>query len=103
MDQELFSLMLDCLERKTLAYIVRDLADRREDWRYYPEEAPDEALRGELTQLVEILMKRGIELTAANEPDFLHMVEQIKDEQPAEDWPGQRDQQERQNWLEDYE
>lgn len=103
MNQELFALILACLEPKTLAYLVRDLQDLRADWQYYPEEAPNESVREELEQLIKLLMTQGVELTAAGEAVFLQLIEQARAEQQAEDWAHQRDQQERKNWLQDYE
>jgi hypothetical protein len=102
MNQQLYTLILDCLEPTTLAYLVRDLEDLREDWQYYPEEVPSETLKQELDKVIAALKERGKVLTAADEAHFRHLIEAARNEQRANDWAEQRDQQERQNWLEDF-
>ena len=101
MKQELFVLLFDCLEPKTLAYIVRDLSERLEDWQHYPEEAPAEEQQQALAQLIDTITKLGTDLTVGIEPDFRQLVEQAGEELQDEDWSAQRDRQEHQNWLDD--
>ena len=103
MNRELFALLFDCLEPKTLAYVVRDVTERLEDWHYYPVEAPVEAQQQVLASLVEAITKLGNGLTVGTEPDFRQLVEQAGEELQAEDWTSQRDRQERLNWLQDLE
>lgn len=101
MNQEIFCLFLECLEPKTLAYLARDLSECQEDWGFYPEEAPHEALQQELAHVLAAITRLGVDLTDRDETRFMLLVEQARDEQQSEDWASQRDRQERQNWLKD--
>ncbi|MEW5957345.1 MAG: hypothetical protein AB1801_06455 [Chloroflexota bacterium] len=103
MKQELLSLFLDCLEPKTLAYLVRDLTECQEDWLFYPDEAPPESLQQELAHLLAAVTRLGVDLLDGDEASFLQLIEQARAEQESEDWSRQRERQERQNWLSDME
>jgi hypothetical protein len=84
--------------------MVRDLEDTLADWPHQLETAPDDGLKTALQQLLESIVKRAITLTEGGESGFWQLVEQARAEQrQAEDWAVQRDRQERQNWLRDYE
>lgn len=104
MNQPLFDLFLDSLEPKTLACIVRDLEDTLADWGHYPETAPGDRLKDEVEQLIERIKQQGADLADGSESGFLQLVEQARAElRQDENWASQRDRQERQNWLQDYE
>lgn len=101
MNDELFELILRTIRPETLARLAIDLEDAQEDWHYYPEEAPSTATRKNLEQALALIINLGVE--QATSSDFQQMLDQIRDQRPEEDWSRDRDQQERQNWLEDYE
>lgn len=103
MNQALFSLFLESLEPKTLAYLARDLTECQEDWGFYPEEAPPEPHQKELAHVLAAITRLGADLMDGDEARFLELVEQARDEQEEEDWAADRARQERQNWLEDLE
>lgn len=102
MNQALFDLILDCLEPKTLAYLVRDLEDSRAGWRDYPDQAPPDSLKNEMDQVIERLRQLGAKLTRGDEPDFTGLLEQARADLD-DNWTWQRNQQIRQNWLQDLE
>jgi hypothetical protein len=103
LNQALFSLFLECLEPKTLAYLARDLTECQEDWGFYPEEAPPEATQEELAHVLAAVTRLGIDLMEGDEAEFVELVEQARDEQEADDWAAHRARQERKNWLNDLE
>jgi hypothetical protein len=101
MDQQLFMRLINLLTPQTLAYLVRDLTDRQEDWQFYPEDATPEAIQQELKQILETIIALGTERASAEGLDFALFVQQASAAQQQEDWPWQRDRQEQQNWTED--
>lgn len=99
----MFNTLLYALKPKTLAYLVRDWEDYQEDWRYYPEEAPPPHVQQELKQILEQIKTAAPELAAAAGLDFAELLQNAIDEQRQEEWPDQRNQQVRKNWLSDLE
>ncbi|MEM7344616.1 MAG: hypothetical protein AAF485_10260 [Chloroflexota bacterium] len=89
------------LQPKTLAYLVRDLMDRQEDWDFYPEDAPNETEKKVISQIIEKAKHIGTEACKAETFSFEQLLEQAEVEH--EGWQNERDQQEQQNWLKDYE
>ncbi len=101
MNDELFELILRTLRPETLARLAVDIEDAQEDWQYYPEVAPSKAVRQNLDQTLALIITLGAE--QATGVNFQQMLDQIRDKRSEEDWSRDRDQQERQNWLQDYE
>ncbi len=101
MNESVFKALLNTLKPKTLAYLVRDLTDSQEDWQFYPEDAPPEAIQQELKQALEMMIALGTEQARTEGLDFAQLVQQASAEQQQEDWPWQRNRQEQQNWTED--
>jgi hypothetical protein len=101
--QNFLNTLLHTLKAKTLAYLVRDLEDYQEDWRYYPEEAPPPHIQQELRQILEQLKAAAPERATAEGLDFAKLLQNAIDEQGQEEWPDQRNQQVRKNWLSDLE
>lgn len=99
----MFNTLLHVLKPKTLAYLARDLEDYQEDWRYYPEEEPPPHVQQELRQILEQIKTTAPELAAAAGLDFAELLQNVIDEQREEEWPDQRNQQVRKNWLSDLE
>ncbi len=95
--------LLNNLALKTLAHMVVDLETAQEDWQFYPEDAPSQAVQEELAQLLKLILEFGQNRVQANKLDFKTLLEQIRDAQEEEDWLKDRGQQEQQNWLKDYE
>ncbi len=103
MNEKLFEILLNALSPKTLAYLITDLENSQADWRYYPEDAPLEAVQQELTQTLKTIETVGTELAEAEGLDFSQLLQQAIEEQRQEDWTWQRDRQEQQNWTNDLE
>jgi hypothetical protein len=103
MNDELFELILKTLRPETLARLAVDIEYAQEDWQYYPEEAPSKAMRKNLEQTLDLIIDLGTEQATAAALNFQQMLHQIRDKRQKEDWSRDRDQQERQNWLKDYE
>lgn len=99
MKQNVFTLLLEGLEPKTLAYLIRDMANALEDWGYYPETAPDTMTQ----QAFETLFKLAWQHARQRIEDFESLLEEVRQEQDTEAWSRGRDRQEMQNWLSDYE
>ena len=103
MNQKLFQTLLTILHPHTLAQIVVDLEEAREDWQLYPEEAPPEGVRKDLGKTLELVRKVGAEQAQAEGVDFEQLVEQILDARHTADWSQERNRQVRENWLKDLE
>lgn len=99
----LFETLIAFLQPQTLARMVIDLEEALEDWQYYPEDAPPETVRQEVAQILEYLIESGTAKAGASDLDFQMLLEQARNQQRAEDWPMERDSQEKENWLKDYE
>jgi len=103
LNTSLFETLITSLQPGTLARMVIDLEEALEDWQHYPQDAPPVSIRQEIAQLVERLIEAGTAKAKAFDLDFQTLLEQVRDQQRAEDWPLERDSQERENWLKDYE
>ena len=103
MNEKLFEILLNALSPKTLAYLITDLENSQADWRYYPEDAPPEAIQQELAQTLKTIAAVGTELAEADGLDFSQLRQQAIEEQRQEEWTWQRDRQEQQNWTNDLE
>lgn len=102
MDWNLWKTFLSAMQPNTLAHIVIDIEDAQEDWEHYPEDAPPEDIQRKVDQVLGYVMKLGAEWGETADFDFSQMVEQIREEQPANDWLFQRNRQDQENWYEDY-
>jgi hypothetical protein len=102
MSPDQLTTLLTTLQPATLARMVVDLQELQQDWQHYPEEAPPAPVREALEQALAEIMKHGAARIEAGSSDFRQLVEQIKDERQAEDWSRDRDTQEQQNWLSDF-
>lgn len=81
--------------------MVVELEEAQEDWQFYSAQAPAQAVQNEVEQTLALLMELGAAKTT--EPDFRRLIEQTRVAQQAEEWAMQRDRQEQENWLKDYE
>lgn len=96
-NNQLLQTLLNTLSPNGLASVAVDLENSVEDWEFYPEDAPPENIRQELTQLLEQILKRGRE----HAPNFDDLLEEARNAQDADDWISGRNQQVRQNWYSD--
>lgn len=104
MNQELFQTILPMLTSKTLAYLLRDLEDSQAEWRDFPDDAPPLELQQMFQETLAAIRTAGAAQAEAEGLDLAQLVEQARAEQIAEeDWMTQRNQQIRQNWLNDLE
>lgn len=92
---------LNTLQPNTLARMVIDIEDAQDDWEHYPEEAPSAATRKQINQVLGYIMKLGVDWGETADFDFAEMIEQVRAEQPADDWLLERDQQDQENWTQD--
>lgn len=98
MDERLLRLLLEVLSLETLAAMVADLQEAQEDWQHYPAEAPDETRREVLVHGAAIITEIG----QAQAPNFQKLVEQAQAQKAEGTWVSERDRQEVQNWLSDF-
>lgn len=101
MSPQTLKILLNQLSPQTLARLVVELEEAREDWQFYPEQAPAKAVQNEVAQTVTLIMEIGTDKIV--EADFQQLIEQARERRQAEEWPLERDRQEQQNWFEDYE
>lgn len=97
LNTHLLQTFLNTLSPVALAAVAADLENSVEDWEFYPEDAPPENIRQELTRLLEQILKRGREQT----PNFDDLLDEARSAQDADDWISGRNQQVRQNWYSD--
>lgn len=97
-----FGNLLRHLHPETLARIVVDLENAQEDWAFYPEDAPPEAIQEMVDEALTLIISIGEGRAEAKNVEFRHLLEQLRDEQDEKDWAETRDQQEIKNWLDDY-
>ena len=102
MNDQFLQTLLNQLTPGTLARIVLDLEQAQEDWAGFPETAPLEADQQAL--LIALALIREIGQGQAREEglDFEEMLEQVRAEQDEADWQADRDRQEVNNWLSDF-
>ncbi len=104
MNQKLFQTILNILAPKTLAYLLRDLEESQAEWRDFPDDAPSLELQQAFQETLTALRTAGAAQAEAEGLDFAQLIEQARAELAAEeDWMAQRNQQIRQNWLNDLE
>ncbi|MCG3206788.1 MAG: hypothetical protein FOGNACKC_00387 [Anaerolineae bacterium] len=94
--------LLAVLQPITLAHLVIDLAEARDEWAAYPETAPAEPEQQRLLALAEQLAQLGAERARAEGLDFAALLADERDRRAQTDWPAQRNRQTRDNWLSDY-
>ncbi len=99
---ELLPRLLQTLSPETLARMIIDLEQAQEDWAHYPEDAPSPADQTALIELIPQLHQTGQQQAKAEGRSFDHIFEQVKEQLDASDWASERDDQEVQNWLNDF-
>ena len=91
--------LFEFLRPRTLAYLVVDTEEVLEEWQAYPEVVPD-------TPVQEALRQFGAAAAAAGRrqsgDSFEKILEQVRDESDEDNWLSRRNQQNRDNWLADY-
>ena len=97
-----FGKLLRHLQPETIARIIIDLEQAREDWAYYPEEAPPEPERAMIDEAVGVIITAGDAAAKTNDVEFRPLLERLRDEQDEKAWADERDAQEVRNWLDDY-
>lgn len=102
MNWDEFGELLTHLQPETIARIIVDLEHAHEEWEFYPEQAPPEPVRAMIDEAVGIIITAGDAGAKANDVEFRHLLEQLRDELDEKDWADKRDQQEIKNWLDDY-
>lgn len=100
MDNELFHTLLDQLQPETLARMVVDVEQADEEWQHYPENAPSENEQKELIEQLDLLKQIGARRARAEGVDFEQLLTRLR--AGHADWSAQRDRQESQNWLSDF-
>jgi hypothetical protein len=98
MDESLLRRLLEVLSSTTLAAMLVDLQEAQEEWQHYPEETPALTIQEALLQIAALISEVGQSQT----PDFQQLVEQAQAQKAEQSWAEERDQQEVQNWLSDF-
>jgi hypothetical protein len=98
MDESLFRVLLTTLRPATLAAMLADLQEAQAEWQHYPEEAPALTTQEALLQIAALISEIGQNQT----PNFQQLVEQAQVQKAEQSWAEERDQQEVENWLSDF-
>jgi hypothetical protein len=91
--------LLQFLRPQTLACLVVDTEETLEEWQTYPENAPAPPVQEALRQLGVAAADR---LRWQTEGSFEEILEQVRDQYDQDDWLTWRNEQDRDNWLADY-
>jgi len=102
MNNEFLQTLLNQLTPPTLARIVVDLEQAQEDWASFPETVPTQAEQQALVAALAIIREIGQTQARSEGLDFEEVIEQAKVEQDEADWQAERDRQEVDNWLSDF-
>ncbi|HMR67064.1 MAG TPA: hypothetical protein PKE64_23890 [Anaerolineae bacterium] len=102
MDWDSLKFVLNTLQPGTLARMVIDIEETQEAWEHDLDQAPSEDNKLKLNQVLGLIMTLGTEWGETADFDFAQLIEDLRVEHLDENWLGERNQQVRENWYEDY-